>query len=188
MRQREIKEKKRGEEHNKWFNQAQPMIGVKQAWWEKRLTREERSGDSGTDESTADPKDVVVVEDMGGDGVTALSDASTMDVNMVFVIPAKFHTPRGEVAELAVGADRAMFEKPSRVGKHMKPFYIKGHLDDKLMGRMMVDGGTSVNIMPLSVFKKLGHVKGDLKQTNLSLSGFSGKPAEVQGIVVTSHP
>jgi hypothetical protein len=37
--------------------------------------------------------------------------------------------------------------------------------------------------MPLLVFENLGHIKGDLKQTNLSLSGFSGEIAEAQGIV-----
>jgi hypothetical protein len=36
---------------------------------------------------------------------------------------------------------------------------------------MLIDGGASVNILPLSLFKKLGHVEGDLKRTNLSLSG-----------------
>jgi hypothetical protein len=39
---------------------------------------------------------------------------------------------------------------------------------------MLIDGGASVNILPLSLFKKLGHVEGDLKHTNLSLSGFAG--------------
>jgi hypothetical protein len=37
-----------------------------------------------------------------------------------------------------------------------------------------VNGGASINILPLSLFKKLGHVEGDLKRTNLSLSGFVG--------------
>jgi hypothetical protein len=45
------------------------------------------------------------------------------------------------------------------------------------------DGGTSVNILPLSLFKKLRHVKGDLKRTNLSLSGFVGDPTEAKGII-----
>jgi hypothetical protein len=30
--------------------------------------------------------------------------------------------------------------------------------------------------MSLSPFKKLGHVEGDLKPTNLSLGGFAGDP------------
>jgi hypothetical protein len=46
-----------------------------------------------------------------------------------------------------------------------------------------VDGGASVNILLLSVFKKLGHGEGDLKRTNQSLSGFLGEPTEAKGIV-----
>jgi hypothetical protein len=46
-----------------------------------------------------------------------------------------------------------------------------------------VDGGASINILLLSLFKKLGHVEGDLKHTNLSLSGFAGDPTEAKGII-----
>jgi hypothetical protein len=46
-----------------------------------------------------------------------------------------------------------------------------------------MDGGASVNILPLSLFKKLGHVEGDLKSTNFSLSGFAGDPTEAKGII-----
>jgi hypothetical protein len=60
----------------------------------------------------------------------------------------------------------------------MKPLFIKGHLNSRPMGRIMVDGGVSVNIMSLSVFEKLGHKDSDLKQTTLTLSGFSGEPAK----------
>jgi hypothetical protein len=35
----------------------------------------------------------------------------------------------------------------------------------------------------LSLFKKLDHVEGDLKRTNLSLSGFAGDPMEAKGII-----
>jgi hypothetical protein len=35
----------------------------------------------------------------------------------------------------------------------------------------------------LSLFKKLGHIEGDLKSTNLSLSGFAGDPTEAKGII-----
>jgi hypothetical protein len=48
---------------------------------------------------------------------------------------------------------------------------------------MLVDGGTSINILSLSLFKKLGHIEGDLKCTNLSLSGFAGDPTEAKGII-----
>jgi hypothetical protein len=66
---------------------------------------------------------------------------------------------------------------------HMKPLFIQGHLDGMLIGHMVVDGGASVNILPLSLFKKLGHIEGDLRCTDLSLSGFAGDPIEAMGII-----
>jgi hypothetical protein len=47
-----------------------------------------------------------------------------MDVNMVFMIPAKFHAPMEDVTELALGVERAVFEKPENLGAHMKPLFI----------------------------------------------------------------
>jgi hypothetical protein len=76
-----------------------------------------------------------------------------------------------------------MFEKLENPGAHMKPLFIWGHLDRMSIGHMLVDGGASVNISPLALFKKLGHVEGDLKCTNLSLSGFAGDPMEAKGII-----
>jgi hypothetical protein len=48
---------------------------------------------------------------------------------------------------------------------------------------MLMDGGASINILPLSLFKKLGHIEGDLKHTDLSLSGFAGDPTKAKGII-----
>jgi hypothetical protein len=75
------------------------------------------------------------------------------------------------------------FEKPQNPGLHMKPLFIRGHLDRTPIGHMLSDGGASINILSLSLFKKLGHVEGDLKRTNLSLSGFAGDPTEAKGII-----
>jgi hypothetical protein len=124
-----------------------------------------------------------------GDSVEAGCEAretakkEMLNVNMVFVIPIEFSAPVSEVAELAAGVERAIFKKPDKPCKHMKPLYIRGHLDGAPVGRMMVDGGASVSIMPLALFKKLGHSEEDLKRTNMSLSGFSVEPAEAKGII-----
>jgi hypothetical protein len=84
---------------------------------------------------------------------------------------------------LVLGAERAVFEKPENPGVHMRPLFIWGRLDGTPVGHMLTDGGTSVNILPLSLFKKLGHVEGDLKCTNLGLSSFVGDPTEAKGII-----
>jgi hypothetical protein len=56
-------------------------------------------------------------------------------------------------------------------------------MDGMPIGHMLVDGSASINILPLLLFKKLGHVEGDLKHTNLSLSGFAGDPMEAKRIM-----
>jgi hypothetical protein len=107
-----------------------------------------------------------------------------MDVNMVFTIPIEFCAPTEDVAELALGAEHAVFEKSENPGAHMKPLFIRGHLDRTPIGHILIDEGASVKILPLSLFKKLGHVEGDLKRTNLSLSVFAGDPTKSKGIII----
>jgi hypothetical protein len=51
------------------------------------------------------------------------------------------------------------------------------------IGHLLIDGGARVNILPLSLFKKLGHIEGDLKRTNLSNSSFVGDPMKAKGII-----
>jgi hypothetical protein len=110
-------------------------------------------------------------------------EPTRMDVSMVFMILVEFHAPTKNVAELALGAKRVVFEKPENLGTHMKPLFIPGHLDRMSVGHILIDGGASINILPLSLFKKLGHVEGELKYTNISLSGFAGDLTEVKGII-----
>jgi hypothetical protein len=106
-----------------------------------------------------------------------------MDINMVFTIPVEFCAPTKDDVELALGAECAMFKKPENSGAHMKPLFIQGHLDGTPIRHMLIDGRASISILPLSLFKKLTHVEGDLKHTNLSLSGFAGDPMEAKGII-----
>jgi hypothetical protein len=106
-----------------------------------------------------------------------------MDVNMIFMILAEFRVPTEDAVELALGAERVVFEKPENPGAHMKPLFVRGHMDRTLIRHMLIDGGANINTLPLSLFKKLGHIEGDLKCTNLSLSGFAGDPTEAKGII-----
>jgi hypothetical protein len=82
-----------------------------------------------------------------------------------------------------LGAERVVFEKSENPGAHMKPLFIWGHLDGTRTRHILVDGGASINILLLSLFKKLDHIECDLKRTNLSLSGFTGDPTEAKGII-----
>jgi hypothetical protein len=157
------------------------MTKVKRTWREKRLAKEENGTDSDDTQSGSGGKNE-------GNNTTDSRQRQhvgeeMLDVNMVFVISTEFWAPEFEVAELTTRAEQAIFEKLTRPGEHMKPLYIWGHLDGTSVGRMMVDDSASINILPLALFKKLGYSEGELKRINMSLSGFSGEPAEAKGIV-----
>lgn len=169
FRTQEIREKQAEEERDRWFNQLRPMIASEKTWREKRLAKEENSNDESSDNDS--------------EGGQNIEDHMDTDVNMVFILPEEFKAPEEGVAELVLGAERAVFDKPEEHGEHLKPLYIRGHVNGKPMGRMLVDGGAGVNVMPLSVFSKLGHQESELINTNMNLSGFSGKPSQAQGIL-----
>jgi hypothetical protein len=79
----------------------------------------------------------------------ASCSTETMEANMVFTIPGEVHAPEHEVM--------AMTSEPEEAERHMKPLFIKGNINGRLVERMMVDDGTSINIMLTLMFEKLGH-------------------------------
>jgi hypothetical protein len=101
---------------------------------------------------------------------------------MVFTILGEFHALGHEVVAMALGPEKAVLDKLGEDGGHMKPLFIKGHINGRPMGCMMIDSGESVNIMPNVMFEMLGHREEELKQTNLSLS--EGEPTEARGILL----
>jgi hypothetical protein len=64
----------------------------------------------------------------------------------------------------------AVFEKPEELSQHLKPLYIRGHINGKPISRMLIDGGASINLMLYSFFKKLGRENDELVKTNLMLN------------------
>jgi hypothetical protein len=64
-----------------------------------------------------------------------------------------------------------VFRKPEESSQHLKPLYVRGHINGKPISRMLVDGGVAVNLMPYSIFKKLGGEYDELVKTNLMLNG-----------------
>jgi hypothetical protein len=171
------------------------MTKVKQTWREKRLAREENSNSSDNSseeevgvtsdkgESTSDKGNSNPDKGNPNKGEDQQEECPQMEINMVFTIPAEFHAPTEDVAELTLGTKRAVSEKSDNPGAHMRPLFIRGHQDGTPILHMLVDRGASINILPLTLFKKLGHVKSDLKPTNLSLSVFAGDPMEAKGII-----
>jgi hypothetical protein len=106
-----------------------------------------------------------------------------MDINMVFMLPGEFRGVEKEVAQMCLSPKEVMFEKLEESSQHLKPLYIRGHIDGKPISRMLVDGGVAVNLIPYSVFKKLGRKDNELIKTNLTLNDVGGNPMESQGVI-----
>jgi hypothetical protein len=64
-----------------------------------------------------------------------------------------------------------MFVKPKESSQHLKPLYIRGHIDGRPMSRILIDGGAVINLMPYIMFKNLGWEDDELMKTNLMLNG-----------------
>ena len=58
---------------------------------------------------------------------------------------------------------------------------MKCFVDGKPMNKMLVDGGTSVNLMPYTTFRKLGKGPRDLIETNMMLKDFGSNASKTQG-------
>jgi hypothetical protein len=108
---------------------------------------------------------------------------TSMDINMVFTPPAEFRGMEEEVTQMCLDPKEVMFEKPEESSQHLKPLYICGHIDRKPVSKMLVDGGAAINLMPYTVFKKLGREDDELMKTNLTLNGVEGNLIEVWGVI-----
>jgi hypothetical protein len=105
------------------------------------------------------------------DGSPPLTD---MDINMVFTLPTEFRGIEEEVAQMCLSPKEAMFEKSEESSHHLKPLYIWGHIDGRPISRMLVNNGAAVNLMPYSIFKKLGWEDKEPVKTNLMLNSVGG--------------
>ena len=65
-----------------------------------------------------------------------------------------------------------MFQKPKEPG--LKALYMRGHINGKLISRILVDDGAIVNLIPYSLFKKLGGKDKQLIKMNMMVSGVGG--------------
>jgi hypothetical protein len=59
---------------------------------------------------------------------------------------------------------------------------MKGFIDGKPMTKMLVDGGAAINLMPYTMFHKLGKGPRDLLETNMMLKDFGGNASKTRGV------
>ena len=60
---------------------------------------------------------------------------------------------------------------------------MRGNINGRPISRMFVDGGAIVNLMPYSLYKKLGGTDEELIKTNMTVSGVGGgDPIGAKGV------
>jgi hypothetical protein len=60
------------------------------------------------------------------------------------------------VAQFDFGPKEVAFTKPKESVNHLKPLFVRGHIDGIPITKMLVDGGVAVNLMSYSLYRKLG--------------------------------
>jgi hypothetical protein len=176
MRAQKMREEAVMKERDEHFNDIRLMIPTNQEWRMKEKTSAFAPTTSDDDMDLLDDDEAPLIKDMS-------LPPTSMDINMVFTLPAEFMGAEEEVAQMCLDPKEAVFEKPEESSQHLKPLYIQNHIDGKPISRMLIDSGAAVNLMPYSIFKKLGREDDELVKTNLMLNGMRGNPMEVRGVI-----
>ncbi|KZV53197.1 hypothetical protein F511_27563 [Dorcoceras hygrometricum] len=76
---------------------------------------------------------------------------------------------------------QVIIEKPTpEMTKHIRPLYIKAHLNGKPVSRVLIDNGSAINVLPLRMLRNLGKSEEDLK---VSVSAFTGESTKTIGVL-----
>lgn len=132
-----------------------------------------------------------------------------VDYHMILTLPAEFKAHQDQVFEVekelwdiisekstaieleenATNIDKSIgkltFDKPSRnMIQHLKPLYIKVQIEGRPINRVLIDKGAAVNILPLSIMRKLLKVESDLMPIDVFVCGFSGNATRTKGVLL----
>ena len=88
-----------------------------------------------------------------------------MEINIVHLSSDYFVVPEEDTTHLHFGPRETVFQKPSDKDNHLNALYMRGHINRKPVSRMLVDSGAIVNLMPYSLYKKLGGQDEELIKT-----------------------
>lgn len=62
----------------------------------------------------------------------------------------------------ALGPRKLCSRSRGEIATALRPLHLKGPINGKTISRMLVDGGATVNLMPYTIFKKLGKADDEL--------------------------
>ena len=79
---------------------------------------------------------------------------------------------------------KVILEKPSvEMTMHIKPLYIRSHLNGKPVSKVLIDNESAVNVMPLRMLRAMGRSINDLIETEVVVSAFTEEVSKTLGIL-----
>jgi hypothetical protein len=149
MRVHKLKEDMTEKERDEHLNTIQHMFPIKQEWRVKEKVDIPVPMTSDDDMDLLDDVESPLIKDRSPPLII-------MDINMVFTLSVEFRDAKEEVAQMYLDPKEVMFEKLEESSQHMKPLYVRGHIDGRSISRMLIDDGAAVNLMLYAIFKRLG--------------------------------
>ena len=67
--------------------------------------------------------------------------------------------------------------------RHIKPLYVRAHLNGRSMSKVLIDNESTVNVMPLRMLRPLERSINDMIETELAVSAFIGEVSKTLGIL-----
>jgi hypothetical protein len=125
-------------------------------------------------------------QDASDDVPTSMEEEDLLGEDLVDY-EASPERPGMDVNVITFSADCTIvaFTKPKESVNHLKPLFVRGHIDGIPIAKMLVDGGAAVNLMPYSLYRKLGKQDDELVKTNMTLSDV-GTDSSIRSRGVTS--
>ena len=67
--------------------------------------------------------------------------------------------------------------------RHIKPLYVRAHLNDRPVSKVLIDNGSTVNVMLLRMLRALGRSSNDLIEKEAVVSTFTREVSKTLGIL-----
>ena len=81
-------------------------------------------------------------------------------------------------------AHKVILEKSTmEMTGHIRPLYVRAHVNGKPVSKVLVDNGSGVNVMSLRMLRALGKGIGDLIKTEVFISAFTREISETLGVL-----
>jgi len=66
---------------------------------------------------------------------------------------------------------------------HLKSLIMNAKIEGKFIEKVLIDGGSTINILPKTMLKRLSKKIEDIVPQNIMVSDFNGRVSNIEGII-----